>query len=115
LISHSHVKMPARKRSRKLRLDTKSQWARILKSVEKKEVPVEVLDRIIVNLKDGTSVEISIIELINEGWDPQRIESRLNQRLQELDQYITDVDFFINLDSVVATVKPRVDKLLKDL
>ena len=115
MIHHSHAKMPARKKSRKLRLDTKSQWARILKTVEKKEVPIEVLDRIIVNLIDGTQVEISIIDLINQGWDPMRIETKLNQQLEDLDQYISDVDFFINLDSVVATVKPRVDKLLKDL
>jgi hypothetical protein len=107
--------MPARKKSRKLKLDTKSQWASILKTVEKKEVPIEVLDRIVVNLRDGTQVEISVIELINQGWDPKRIERKLNQQLEDLDQYISDVDFFINLDSVVATIKPRVDQLLKDL
>lgn len=107
--------MPARKKSRKIRLDTKAQWARILKTVEKKEVPIEVLDRVIVNLRDGTSVEINIIQLINEGWDPKRIEKKLNQQLETLDHIISDVDFFINLDSVVATVKPYVDHILKDL
>lgn len=106
---------PKKPKSKKLKLSKREEWTKILKDVEKNEVPVTFLKSLTVNLKDGHAVNINITELINEGVDPEVIEQQLNQRLKELDLYIKDIDFFINVDTVSKTVQPFTDELLKDL
>lgn len=104
-----------RQRSKRLKLSRREEWTKILKDVEKNEVPVTFLRSITVNLLDGTVVDINITQLINEGVDPEVIEFQLNQRLKELDDYIQDVDFYINIDSVSKVVQTFTDRLLKNL
>jgi hypothetical protein len=106
---------PKKPKSKKLNLNTKSQWKNILKDVEKKEVPIHVLEKLIVALKDGTQVVVDIKRLLAEGADPDEVELHVNTRLDELDDYIDNVDFFVDIDLVEATVQPETDKLLSKL
>jgi hypothetical protein len=114
-MSQQKPKKPRQPKSKRLKLSKKEEWTRILKDVEKNEIPVHFLKSITVNLKDGTAVEINITQLLGEGLDPETIEQQLNEQLVELDNYIEDVDFYINVDSVSRTVQPFTDELLKDL
>ena len=114
-MSQQKPKKPKQPKSKRLKLSKKEEWTRILKDVEKNEIPVHFLKSITVNLKDGTAVEINITQLLGEGLDPETIEQQLNEQLVELDDYIEDVDFYINVDSVSRTVQPFTDELLKDL
>ena len=107
-------KKPQRK-AQKLKLDPKKRWQDIIKDVDKKEVHVDVLKEIIVRLVDGTDLRIDIKQLINDGQDPREIEDLLNAKFQDLEQYIENVDYFIDVDSVVNTIQPETDKVLKDL
>lgn len=100
---------------KKLNLNTKSLWKNILKDVEKKEVPVHVLEKLVVSLKDGTQVLVDIKRLLAEGADPDEVEIHVNQRLMDLDDYIENVDYFLDIDLVEATVQPETDKLLAKL
>jgi hypothetical protein len=106
---------PKKPKSKKLNLNTKSQWKNILKDVEKKEVPIHVLEKLIVALKDGTQVVVDIKRLLAEGADPDEVELHVNTRLDELDDYIDNVDFFVDIDLVEATIQPETDKLLSKL
>jgi len=114
-MSQQKPKKPKQPKSKRLKLSKKEEWTRILKDVEKNEIPVHFLKSITVNLLDGTAVEINITQLLSEGLDPETIEQQLNEQLVELDNYIQDVDFYINVDSVSRTVQPFTDELLKDL
>lgn len=102
-------------RPKKLNLSVREIWKKIVTEVEKQEVPIEVLDRLVVHLADGTGVEINIKELLTEGIKADDIEDHLNKKLHALSDIIVDVDYFINIDSVVNVVKPETDRLLKDL
>lgn len=104
-----------RPRSKRLNVNKKQQWEKILKDVRKDEVPVDVLESITVNLKDGTSVFVDIKELLAEGNTPEELEAMINSKLTALDEYIEDVDFYISVDSVAKTVQPITDKILKNL
>lgn len=104
-----------RPRSKRLNLSKKEQWERLLKEVSKEQVPVTVLRYLTVNLKDGTSVDVNIEELLKEGIDPIVVEQMINRRLDALDNVIKDVDFHISVDSVARTVQPITDSLLKNL
>lgn len=100
---------------KKLNINPKSTWRNILKEVEKKEVPVQVLERMIVHLLDGTNVEINIKEILSRGADPDIVEIEINKRLEELEQYIENVDFFVDIESVEKTIQPETDKILAKL
>jgi hypothetical protein len=108
-------KKPQRPRSKRLKVGKKAEWERILKDVEKNEVPINCLQSITVNLKDGTSVKVDIKQLIAEGNDPEVVEFMINSKLKALDDIIIDVDFFINIDSVAEVIQPITDSILKDL
>lgn len=104
-----------RSRGRTVNLSEKKHWEDIVAAVEKREVPVAVLDRVSVNLIDGTNVTVSIKELIKNGEDPDEIEIMLNNKFNDLDDYIQNVDFFVDIDQVMTIVKPEMDKIFKDL
>ena len=108
---------PRRKKPKLKRLNftTREKWNKILKDVEKKEVQVNLLDSITVNLVDGTSVDINIKELLAEGMTPEEIEQSLNEKLTALDHIIHDLDFFVNVNDVASAVQPITDNFLKDL
>lgn len=106
---------PKRPKSKRLNLSSKKQWEAILKDVEKEDVPIEMLETIVVNLTDGTQVIIDIQEMLAEGADPDALRIHLEERLETLDDIIDDVDFYINVEQVRLAVQPATDNLLKNL
>ena len=115
MAENQQPKKPQRSRAKKLNLNPKKSWQDIVKDVEKKEVPIEVLRHITVQLIDGTSITIDIRQLIDDGQDPEDIEILLDEKFNQLDQYIQNVDFFVDIDQVVKTIQPETDKVLKNL
>jgi predicted DNA-binding antitoxin AbrB/MazE fold protein len=114
-MSEQKPKKQRQPKSKRLNVSSKKQWEELLKGVNKTEVPVSLLLKLNVNLKDGTVVTIDIRQLLNEGLSEDELQYRIEEKLDSLEQVINDVDFFINVDAVVSTVKPVTDKLLKNL
>jgi hypothetical protein len=108
-------KKPRQPKSKRLNLNSKDKWEKLLKEVNKEQVPITVIRYITVNLKDGTSVDVNISEMLEEGADPEVVEKLINNKLEALDDVIQDVDFHISVDSVAKVIQPFTDKLLKDL
>ena len=106
---------PKKPRLKRLNVTAREKWEKILKDIEKTEVPVTVLESITVNLIDGTQVSVNIKDLIADGNDPDDIEAMLNEKLTELDHIIKDVDFYVSIDDVAKVVQPITDGFLKDL
>lgn len=108
---------PARSKRLKLTISERDKWKQILKDVEKAEAPVSVLHAITVNLKDGTSVDINVQELLAEGISPDFLEKEITRKLKELDDddAVKDVDFLISIEHVAKTVQPFTDSILKNL
>jgi hypothetical protein len=97
-MSKQEPKKPRQPKSKRLNLNSKAQWEKLLKEVKKEQVPINVLRYITVNLKDGTSVDVNIAEMIDEGADPAFVEQLINSKLEALDDVIEDVDFHISVD-----------------
>ena len=108
-------KQPRRRKSKRLNLSKKEQWETILSGTTKDEVPIQVLDSISVNLKDGTSVNIYVRDLLREGEDPQTLEVEIQRRLDDMDDIIQDVDFYISVPELSKAVQPVTDEILKDI
>ena len=109
-------KKPQRnKKAKKLDLNKRKSWQDIVNGVDKREVPISVLEHISVQLVDGTSITINIKDLLTAGQHPNDIEVLLDEKFNELDQYIHNVDFFVDIDKVKDTIQPETDKVLKGL
>ena len=102
-------------KAKKLILNKKKSWQNIVNNVEKKEVPISVLQHISVQLIDGTNIIIDINELLETGQDLNEIEEMLDSKFNELDQYIKNVDFFVDVNKVQDTIQPETDKVLRGL
>ena len=107
----------AKKRKQPIRLSDieKKDWDAILDEVDKKEIPVELLDKVIVNFIDDTNIVINIQKLIDNGADPEEIEELLNKKMDDMEDLIKDVDFHITRDKVVSTIAPFTKSILKKL
>ena len=110
--------MPANQKKpkpKKLNTSNRKRWQEILKDVDKKEVPIHVLDKLAINLHDGTSIIIEIKNLIEDGIDPDIIEDQISEHLENLADNVFNVDFFVDIKLVEKTVQPETDKLLSKL
>ena len=108
-------KPPVKSKRLKLNISSKDKWRQILREVEKIEAPVSVIQNIEVILKDGTIVDIDVVELLREGANPDVLEQEINRKLRDLDDIIKDVNWYINIDYVAKTIQPATDNLLKQL
>lgn len=114
-MAQQNPKKPRQPKSKRLNLNSKDKWEKLLKEVNKEQVPITVIRYITVNLKDGTSVDVNVAEMLEEGADPEVVEKVINSKLEALDDIIKDVDFHISVDSVAKVVQPITDQLLKNL
>ena len=104
---------PRKKKSQRFDNIVKRDWDLILKQVDKKEIPVELLEAVVINLIDGTQININIKDLIDEGMTSIEIEHRLSSQIVGLDNYIKEVDFHIIREKVVDTISLTTKELLK--
>jgi hypothetical protein len=110
--------LPKRKQQQKLKrvnVSNRLQWKKILKDIDKTEIPIELLESINVNLIDGSVVTIDIKELLDAGNEPEVLEQLLEVKLQALDNIIVNVDFLVSIKDVVKTVQPITNEILKKL
>jgi hypothetical protein len=90
-------------------------WEHILADVEKSNVPVEFIKKIVVRMTGKKQHTINIQSLLKQGLDPEEIEEVVNRKLNELDPLITSFEFVLNVENIAQTVQPETDKLLNKL
>ena len=91
------------------------QWDHIISGVDKTEVPLECINKIVIRLQGGRQKTINLAKLKSDGFDLEEIESYLTRNLVELGDLVRDIDFLVDVNAVARLVQPETDKLLKDL
>ena len=104
-----------RSKVKKINISGRNHWKHILREIDKDNIPINLLQAISVNLVDDTKVTINIKELIEDGNDPEMLDTAIKQKIKDLDHIIKDIDFMISIDAVAELVQPITDKILKDL
>ena len=92
-----------------------AQWDHIISGVDKTEVPLECINKIVIRLQGGRQKTINLARLRRDGFDLEEIESYLTRNLLELGDLVRDIDFLVDVNAVAQLVQPETDKLLKDL
>ena len=95
--------------------DFLDQWEHIIANVNKTDVPIECIKKVVVKLDGGRQKTINLHTLLKQGLELAEIESMLTRYFTEHDHEIKDVDFVVDISAVVALVQPETDKLLGKL
>ena len=90
-------------------------WERLLNEVNKTEVPLECIKKVIVKLAGKRQHTINLHTLRKQGLDIEEIEVILTRKLAELSDDIRDLDFVVDIVAVAEIVQPETDKLLNGL
>lgn len=95
--------------------DFLAQWDDIISEVHKTDVPIECIKKVVFKLEGRRQKTINIHALLKQGMEYPEIESLLTRQFEELDMFIRDVDFVIDISAVAQIVQPETDKLLSKL
>jgi len=91
------------------------QWEHIIEEVNKTEVPLECIKKVVIKLDDRKQKTINLATLKRQGLDLEELETILTRTLTELGDTVRDIDFVVDVSEVAKMVQPETDKLLKDL
>ena len=91
------------------------QWEHIIEEVNKTEVPLECIKKVVIRLNDRKQKTINLSTLRRQGLDLEEVEIVLTRTLTELGDTVRDIDFVVDVSEVAKLVQPETDKLLKDL
>jgi hypothetical protein len=92
-----------------------NKWEHILEDVEKNNIPIQFIKKLIIKLQGKKQQTVNIMKLLQQGLDPEQIEEALSRKLHELDELVVSIDFILNVQSIADTVQPTTDELLKNL
>ena len=95
--------------------DPLDQWELIINEVNKTDVPLECIKKVVIKLSGNKQRTINIHTLLKQGMELEEIEHMVTRTFQELDAGIRDVDFVVDIKSVAALVQPETDKILGKL
>jgi len=90
-------------------------WEHILLDVEKKDVPVEFIKKIVIRMLGKKQHTINIQSLLKQGLEPEEIEEVVNRKLFELDPIVVSIELVFNVETIAGAVQPETDRLLGNL
>lgn len=90
-------------------------WERIISEVNKTDVPIECIKKVVIKLTGGRQKTINLQSLQKQGLSMEEIENLLSRTLSAFDTEIRDIDFVVDPETVAGLVQPETDKLLKGM
>jgi hypothetical protein len=90
-------------------------WEHIINEVNKTEVPLECIKKVVIKLRGSRQKTINLHTLRRQGLDLEEIETVLTRTLTDLGEQVRDVDFVVDVGAVAEIVQPATDKLLNGL
>jgi hypothetical protein len=92
-----------------------SQWENIIAAVDKTDIPLECINKIVLKLSGKKQKTINLIKLRKQGADFEDIEEVFKTYLGEYQDLIQDIDFVLDIETVASMIQPETDKLLNGL
>jgi acid phosphatase class B len=92
--------------------DFLDRWERIIADVNKTDIPLECIKKVVIKLKGGRQKTINLHTLKKQGLELEEVEAMLTRTFNDMDHEIHDVDFVVDVEAVADLVQPETDKLL---
>lgn len=90
-------------------------WEHLINEVNKTDVPLEFIKKIIIRLNGKKQKTINLGILRKQGLDWEEIETVVTRTLSSYGDAVVDLDFVVDIVSVAEIIQPETDKLLSGL
>jgi hypothetical protein len=90
-----------------------AKWDYIISEVDKTQVPLKCINKMIIKMDGGKQKTINLARLRRDGLDDDEVI--LNRNLSMLGDTVRTIDFVVDVNTVASIVQPATDKLLKKL
>jgi hypothetical protein len=90
-------------------------WEHLINEVNKTEVPLECIKKIVVRLNGKKQKTINLGTLRKQGLDWEEIETLITRTLSSYGDTVADLEFVLDIVSVAEIIQPETDKLLSSL
>lgn len=90
-------------------------WEHILADVEKQKIPIQFIKKLIIKLEGKKQQTINVEKLLQQGLDPEQVETAVSRKLNELESTAVSMEFILNVQTIADVVQPETDKLLNRL
>ena len=90
-------------------------WERIISEVNKTDVPLECIKKVVIKLTGGRQKTVNLQNLQKQGLSIEEIEGLLSRTLSAFDKEIRDIDFVVDPETVAELIQPETDKLLNGM
>lgn len=92
-----------------------AKWEHIIEEVNKTEIPLECIKKVIIRLHGKKQRTINLATLKRQGLDMDELEIVLTRTLTEFGDEVKDIDFVVDVSEVAKILQPETDKLLNGL
>jgi hypothetical protein len=92
-----------------------AKWDHIISEVEKEQVPLKCINKMVIRIAGGKQKTINLSRLRRDGLDDDEIEEIMNRNLNALGDLVNTIDFILDVNTVAGIIQPATDKLLKSL
>ena len=90
-------------------------WEHIVNEVNKTNVPLECIKKIVVRLHGKKQRTINLQLLKKQGLDGDELETVVSRILEGLGEQVYDLNFVVDVIEVAKLIQPETDKLLTGL
>jgi hypothetical protein len=92
-----------------------AKWDHIISEVEKTQVPLKCINKMVIRIVGGKQKTINLSRLRRDGLDDDEIEEIMNRNIFVLGDSVNNIDFILDVNTVAGIIQPATDKLLKSL
>jgi hypothetical protein len=92
-----------------------AKWDHIISEVEKTQVPLKCINKMVIRIVGGRQKTINLSRLRRDGLDDDEIEEIMNRNIFVLGDSVNNIDFILDVNTVAGIIQPATDKLLKSL
>ena len=92
-----------------------AKWDHIISEVEKTQVPLKCINKMVIRIVGGRQKTINLSRLRRDGLNDDEIEEIMNRNIFVLGDSVNNIDFILDVNTVAGIIQPATDKLLKSL
>jgi len=92
--------------------DSIEQWEDLISTVDKDQIPIDCVKKVLFKLKGGKQKTINLGTLRKQGLEIEEIETVVTRTMLDMSSDIVNMDFVIDVQIVAEHIQPITDKLL---
>jgi len=96
-------------------LDFISKWEQLIQEVDMEDVPLELIERITVDLVTGKTLEFNIQELFAQGLSTSEIQLYVQEEIRDTHVSVASVIYHVHIRNVASKTEKLTQDLLKDI